>query len=121
MRVYLSGPMAGMPDSNRLVFIEARERLLKSDHSVWDPTAGYVPETTAEGLRKRFRGHVGYVVESDAIVLLPGFARSETTKVELALALALGLPAYLYHKHRPDPLELLANAKVITRVEALNG
>lgn len=121
MRLYLSGPMAGIPEFNYPAFAEARERLRKAEYDVYDPSEGIEPDGSVVNVQRLMKGHISQVVESEAIVLLPGYARSEGSKVELAAALAIGLPVYLYRKSRPFPLEPFPQIRVVTRCEALSG
>ena len=102
MRLYISGPMRGIPDNNSPAF-DAAAKLLRS--------VGYEvvnPAEISRGMAKR-RGvslseisdkeyilvDLVAVAECDAIVLLDGWESSRGAAVEIALAKYLQLPIYV--------------------------
>jgi hypothetical protein len=100
MKVYLSGPMRGLPDWNRKEFVKARESLTLKGFHVLCPSElsramGY-HDGTAGG---EDRAHLLHVIQSDmaclyaadAIALLPGWERSVGCTVEIAMAQFLSL------------------------------
>ena len=89
-RIYISGPMTGLPDYNRPAFAVAALHLLQAGYDVKNPAAQ--PEvfgwTTA-----------GYLIERDlpmlrrchGVALLPGWQKSLGARTEIELARDLGM------------------------------
>lgn len=131
--LYLAGPMRGFPRFNFDSFAEARARLRSHGHKVFCPAE----RDLAQGFDPSgFRGiedleEIGFdihraldrcfrdVLDSDAVVLLPGWARSEGAKAEALIALLSGRSLFEYHAHRPRILEPLDSISILTRVETL--
>lgn len=120
MRIYLSGPMTSLPDSNIPAFNAAAKRLREQRHFVINPVDISVTFGTAEELDKSFRAmynlprkdcaiqmaymdhesalaravmdaDLAAVRSCDAIYLLRGWENSRGAKKELAEAFAHGL------------------------------
>lgn len=100
-KVYLAGPMSGMPDLNFPAFRRAREELRAAGHTVFCP-AEHAEQTESEvsaekNASQEFRRRVLAIdlawicAQADAIVLLPGWRRSKGATAEHATAVALGL------------------------------
>ena len=107
MKVYLAGPMRGLPDWNFPEFDRAREAWQKAGHHVFCPAAlvramGYPLDGPAEPDTEAGRQHLRHVIlsdvacilQADALVLLPGWEGSRGCTVEVALAQFLGLPLF---------------------------
>jgi nucleoside 2-deoxyribosyltransferase len=93
VKVYLAGPMSGIPDNNFPAFDRAAEVLRGHGHEVWspadanrkagfDPTRTATPQEYAEFMREDLRA----VIDSDAIALLPGWEHSKGASMEKAVA-----------------------------------
>lgn len=120
MRIYISGPMTGMPDSNISAFNAAAERLRAEGHFVINPTNLSAMFGTSEEIEKSFSALYGLPKEEvfkraiffpidtilaksimdadlaavrscDAIYLLRGWESSRGAKKELAEAIKYGL------------------------------
>ena len=109
LRIYLGGPMRGIPYLNFPAFFAAEEKLKKSGHKVFNPARRdvqkYGKEIAApDGSIKTAASQVGFslrealamdaqwlCLNADAIALLPGWKKSKGATAELALAKALGL------------------------------
>ena len=115
MRIYLSGPMTGLPDHNRAAFAAAAERLRKQGHFVINPAelsalfgsereiAGsfknlYFIEDFGPGIILSHKladsimaADLAAVRSCDAIYMLRGWESSRGAKKELAEAIAYGL------------------------------
>lgn len=111
MKIYVAGPMRGIPEFNFPAFNAATEKLRAEGHTVFNPaekdnerhgtdiskgnTAG-CEETAAKehgfNLREALGIDLAYIcAEADAIALLPGWENSKGAKAERATAEALGL------------------------------
>ena len=96
MKVYLSGPMRGIPEFNFPQFHDATEWLRLQDHIVFNPAEHSYP---TEDLRAAFSRDTEWLCGwADAVALLPGWHNSKGAKAECALALALGLEVYYLHE-----------------------
>ncbi len=115
MKIYVAGPMTGIPYFNYPAFHAAAARLRDEGHDVFNPAerdmerhgtdisagnaAGCVAMAAAEhGFDRRVALHEDLTFicrEADAIALLPGWERSSGARAEHATALALGLEVVL--------------------------
>ena len=94
MKLYLAGPMRGLPQYNYPAFHEAAQRLRDAGYVVFDP-ADLTYEWDEAGSRKAMGEELAWIcAEADAIALLPGWERSLGAKAEISTAEALGLPVY---------------------------
>lgn len=111
MRVYLAGPMRGIPEFNFPAFFAAAALLRAAGHTVFNPaerdnerhgtdvSAGNLTgdEHVAAAqhgfsLREALADDLAFIcLEADAIALLPGWERSKGVAAERATAIALGL------------------------------
>lgn len=103
MKIYLAGPMRGLPQWNFPAFKEAKKRLEAQGHHVFCPATmdealGYgqyagatTEEEKAQHLRHVMKNDINCLMHANAIALLPGWERSRGATVELALAQFLGL------------------------------
>lgn len=109
MRVYLAGPMSGIPKFNFPAFDFAARKLRNLGFEVFSPAEhdrSVDPriEDNATGDAKQAEAQTGFTLrkalgadtawicaEGDAIALLPGWEKSSGVSAELPLAKALGL------------------------------
>ena len=106
MKVYLAGPMRGLPLFNFPQFHDAAKWLRGQGYEVFNPCEMDEPDIEAEYQRnpRRVAGEVfardtdWICKEAEAVVLLPGWHNSKGAKAECALALALGLDVYYLHE-----------------------
>ena len=109
-RVYLAGPMRGIPEFNFPAFTEAARELRDAGFEVFNPAErdqqnGFDPtgltgnEDLNDGvhrfdLRDALGADLDWITRNaDVIALLPGWERSKGVRAELATAAALGLRA----------------------------
>lgn len=112
-KIYVAGPMRGLPEFNFPAFNKVTEELRSSGHVVFNPaerdlSTGFDP-TGMKGtdeelsdkqfnLREALRDDMVWIcMEADAVYLLPGWEKSRGAKAERALAEALGLEIVHYH------------------------
>jgi len=90
MRVYISGPMTGIPDYNKRAFLMAEVVLRLHDYEVVNPwRLGEVP---GWGHFDYMRRDLAALATCDAIYMLPGWLRSRGAKVEWFVArVAMGM------------------------------
>jgi hypothetical protein len=125
MAFYLAGPMRGLPNSNFDSFAEAREHLRGAGYAVICPVEagearlGEIVPADDKNFYKQMHHCYNAVLESEGVIVLPGWGRSEGAKAEVLVAVTTGKPIYAYHKHRPHFLEELPNVKITTRAEVL--
>jgi hypothetical protein len=111
MKVYVGGPMRGIPEFNFPAFNAAAEKLKAEGHIVFNPAAkdnerhgkdiskgnlAGCEEVAAKehgfNLRVALGDDLAWIcAEADAIALLPGWENSKGARAEHATALALGL------------------------------
>lgn len=102
MRVYIAGPMRGLPGWNFPAFDDARDRWRAAGHVAFSPAdtdralgyaaaAGFNGDGSPEHLKHVMLLDVACVFHADAIALLPGWERSRGATVEVALGQFLGL------------------------------
>lgn len=110
MKIYLAGPMTGLPNYNFPAFDAAAAQLRALGHEVFSPAEndrdnGYDP-TGSNGhdaaehgfdLRAALKDDLSWICDhAQAVALLPGWVRSKGANAEVALAVALGIPHKSY-------------------------
>jgi hypothetical protein len=88
-RVYLAGPMTGLPELNFPAFHDAAARLRAHGYEVVSP-AEVNPEPDLEWA-VCLRRDIPHLCTCDVIALLPGWEKSRGAKLELHIADALGM------------------------------
>jgi hypothetical protein len=97
MKIYLAGPMRGLPDYNFPEFNKYAALLRSQGHEVFNPAEVRIPQ---DNIRAIFAVEMDWLCrEAEAIYLMPGWSRSRGAYAELALAKALDLKvAYLDYR-----------------------
>lgn len=105
MKLYVAGPMTGLPRWNFDAFAEAAERLRAAGHEVTSPHEfdlddGFDPDAPVEDftkadLHKAMRRDVEAVLQCEAVILLDGWHVSRGARLEADVAQAIGTPTYL--------------------------
>lgn len=103
MKIYLAGPMRGLPDFNYPAFNAAAAQLREIGYDVFNPAELFggddslPPEAyLTEDLRA--------VIESDAVFVMDGWQSSRGARVEVQVAQATGKNIYAYPSG--DPVDL---------------
>lgn len=111
MKIYLAGPMRGIPEFNFPAFHVATAKLRADGHEVFNPaerdikhhgvdiskgnSTGDEKLATAQhgfNLREALKDDLEFIcLHADAIAVLPGWEESKGAKAEVATAHALGL------------------------------
>jgi hypothetical protein len=117
MKIYIAGPMSGIPQFNIPAFDEAAERLREAGYDAVSPAELDDPETRAAALASEdgeMKGALNgetwgdflardvklVADEIDAIALLPGWEGSRGAQLELHVARLCNLPIYRYQDGR---------------------
>jgi hypothetical protein len=91
MKIYISGPVTGVPDDNRAAFADAARQLRAVGHDVVNPHELGIPPGTSwsDAMRPCIRA----LTACDAVAVLPFSGLSRGTRWELLLAVeVLGVP-----------------------------
>lgn len=99
MKIYLAGPMRGIPESNYPAFKAASATLRSAGHEVFSPVDWDIEKHGPDGchhatfdLREALAADLQWIcLHADAIAMLPGWENSKGAKAERATAIALGL------------------------------
>jgi hypothetical protein len=89
LRIYIAGPMTGLPGLNFAAFHAAARQLRGAGHDVVNP-AEINPDTTMSW-HACMRRDIAELVTCDAIYLLPGWGASKGATLEHHIAQRLGL------------------------------
>ncbi|MDA8522339.1 DUF4406 domain-containing protein [Acidovorax sp. NCPPB 4044] len=92
MRLYLSGPMTGLPDWSYPAFNAAAVDLRAAGYDVTNPVDKDVP-TSAPWL-VHMRADIKLMMDCDGLAILPGWQASRGACAEINLAHSLGLPVH---------------------------
>lgn len=92
MRVYLAGPMTGLPDFNYPAFRAAAKRLRAAGYRVENPAENAKP--VCDSWLGYMRKGITQLVQCDAIVLLPGWRNSKGVSIEFPIAQGLDFPFF---------------------------
>lgn len=91
-RVYVAGPMNGLPDLNFPAFHAATAQLRAGGVRAVNPAE--INAAAAGQWVDCMRADLKQLVDCDAIVLLPGWEKSKGATLEHTVAVALGLRVY---------------------------
>jgi hypothetical protein len=89
MRVYIAGPMTGLPEFNYPAFNASAEKLREKGYHVENPAEN--PEPPCKSWQGYMRMGIAQVVSCDAVALLPGWENSRGAKIERRVAEEIGL------------------------------
>ncbi len=103
MKLYLSGPMRGLPGDNRALFNAAALEIRSKGYDVFNP-AEADEKTPTLPREERLRRDVAAVTDCEGIAFLPGWQGSAGTRLELTIAKALNLKLFRWD---PDAKVLL--------------
>jgi hypothetical protein len=102
LRIYIAGPMTGLPDLNRPAFAAAAEEIKAAGHYPQNPHDLHPVEVSWE---QAMRADIGSLVTCDALYMLKGWERSPGAKLEHSIALGLGMPIYVERATVLGPVE----------------
>lgn len=97
-KIYVSGPISGLPDDNRQAFIDAKKFLENKDWIVrtpFDPDIiEYIKEIGEDSWQNYMKADIIALMECDAIYMLSTYAASRGARIEKLLAEELGYEVY---------------------------
>ena len=104
-RIYIAGPMTGLPENNYPAFHDAAARLRRRAWHVENPAENPQPHTDAACEWTAYmRMGVSQLMTCHAIYMLPGWQKSKGASLEYFIAKRLGLTIY-EHALQDDVLE----------------
>jgi hypothetical protein len=89
MRIYLSGPMSGLPDLNFPAFNAAAAKLRSLGYTVVNPAELNPDNTTAWDAC--MRADIKALCDCTTLALLPGWERSQGAHLEMHIAHRIGI------------------------------
>jgi hypothetical protein len=90
-RVYISGPMTGMPELNAPAFNAAEQQLAAAGYEPVNPVNNGQPNDAP--WHQHMRADIAMLVTCEAIVMLPGWQASRGATLERHIARRLGMLA----------------------------
>lgn len=96
MKVYIAGPMTGLPDLNFPAFHGMAAWYRGMGYEVVNPAEIVMDQTT--GWVECMRADIKELVTCDAIALLPGWEKSKGATLEHHIAKALGMVVMASHE-----------------------
>lgn len=97
LRLYLAGPMTGLPDFNRPAFHAAAAALRAAGYEVVNPAelneSEPITDPDGPGAWERYmRRDIPHLCKCDAVALLPGWTESQGAQLEEEIAFRLSMP-----------------------------
>lgn len=102
MRLYLSGPMTGLPEFNRPAFRAAAKQLRDHGYKVASPAE--LEGDDQDPWEMWVRKALALMLTCDAVVFLPGWRLSRGARLEHLVADELGMQQYAYARGTLIPL-----------------
>lgn len=107
MRIYLSGPMSGLPGHNYEAFAEAAhwlrqhfcENVVSPHELIPQPCDGCFDKSKEHSWHEHMRADIACLLRCDTIVLLPGWPSSRGARLELTIAMELGFKVFFVSKY----------------------
>jgi len=109
MRIYLAGPMSGIPHHNYPAFTASAARIRQRGHVCANP-AELHPDTT-HPWAYYLRRDIAELVQCDAVAVLPGWRNSRGAQLEVTIAAELDMPVLNEFTWLPEPISDLISDK----------
>lgn len=119
MKIYLAGPMRGIPAFNFPAFLAEAVRLRGMGHEVWNPAErdlaeGFDPiNHEPESFLHYMQHDLPQVMAADALAMLPGWRHSKGACLEVHVAQECGIPVLDAGTLRPISETILQEAQRI--------
>lgn len=94
MKLYIAGPMSGLPEFNYPEFHRVARNLRRSGFEVLSPAENDFP--TGTSWETYMKDGINKMMQADGVAMLGGWNKSRGATVEYNLALELGLPVAYY-------------------------
>ena len=96
MKVYISGPITGLPDGNKKAFKEAADLITKLGNTPINPHD--ICKDLPDGSRwaEYMKICLVEMLGADQVMMLPGYTKSEGAMVESNLAYPMGIEVVYY-------------------------
>jgi nucleoside 2-deoxyribosyltransferase len=89
-KIYLAGPMTGLPEYNYPAFFAAEQALKERGFAVLNPASSFGGDVNLP--REYYlRSAISMLLQADAVMLLDGWEKSKGAKLEREIAFELGL------------------------------
>ena len=92
MKIYISGPISGLPAGNYESFLEAEDAITEKGHEAINPHK--VCQHMTGSWLDYMRADIKALMDADAILLIDGWSDSRGAVVELQIAAMLGLRVF---------------------------
>lgn len=89
MKVYIAGPMTGLPEFNYPAFRAAATLLTAIGYDIEDPSTNLNP--TPDDYHGWLRAGLAQLIRCDGVALLPGWEASGGARLEVSVGATLGL------------------------------
>lgn len=99
VKVYLSGPITGIPDNNKAAFMAAAERLRIDGLEVINPIEYDLAAEADLSWNTCMKRDIKLLVDCDSIMLLDNWHKSAGAQLEFLIATRLGLRFYFYDNY----------------------
>lgn len=110
MKLYLAGPMTGLPEFNFPAFRERAAALRAQGHEVLNP-AELDDGDTSQAWDYYMRRDLALLLECEAVAVLPRWQRSRGASLEVHVARTLGMPVLDAHTLEPFTETILEEAQ----------
>lgn len=97
MRIYVAGPMTGLPKLNFPAFHSAAARLRAAGHTVVNPAE--INSDSPKSWCECMRADIPALCTCDTIYMLPGFESSRGARLERHIAIELGMTVIYAPQH----------------------
>lgn len=109
-RLYIAGPMSGLPEFNHPAFHEAAAQLRAAGYIVTNPAENGLPVDDTPWIDHMRRDITLMMARSNAVATMPGISQSRGALAEVRLAKGLGFHVMTVAEwlHMANPAERLA-------------
>lgn len=113
VRLYVIGPVSGIPDNNRAAFLEAHDLLAQSGFSVLIPHDFVGANADWQTAMRR---SIESMLKCDGLAVLEGSDKSHGARLEYAIATALGMPCHSVQQWASGLHKAISNEGMAERV-----
>ncbi len=92
--MYIAGPITGIPDKNITAFTAATNLLLENGHIPICPLTLNELDPVEDNWLSQMKRDLKYLVDCDAVFLLPGWETSKGARLEVQVAKSLDIKVY---------------------------